>query len=123
MAKKEEISENLFKVIRGLNKRETEDKTSVSKIKTKITFKESLNHLFILYMFHKNLWPLFSIFNFKILNFKRQDLAIAPKRVKSLMTLTKKKKFEKTRKCHHLEKAGSQKSEIKFNFTVFVKRS
>ena len=46
MAKKEEISENLFKVIRGLNKRETEDKTSVSKIKTRITFKESLNHLF-----------------------------------------------------------------------------
>ena len=49
MAKEEEISENLLKVIRGLNKIETEDKTSVSKIKTKITFKESL---FILYIFH-----------------------------------------------------------------------
>ena len=33
MAKEEEISENLFKVKRGLNKRETEDKTSVSKIR------------------------------------------------------------------------------------------
>ena len=122
MAKEEEISENLLKVIRGLNKIETEDKTSVSEIKTKITFKESL---FILYIFHKKFMDkkffIFSILKYKTL--KRQDLAIAPKRVKSLMTLTKKKKFEKTRKCHHLEKAGSQKSEIKFNFTVFVKRS
>ena len=79
MAKEEEISENLFKVIRGLNKRENEDKTSVSKIKTKITFKESLNHLFILYMFHKNLWPLFYIFNFQILNFKKSRPRYCPR--------------------------------------------
>ena len=40
MAREEEISENLIKVLRGLNKRETEDKPSVSEIK-KITYKES----------------------------------------------------------------------------------
>ena len=33
MAKEEEISENLLKVLKGLNKKETEDKISVSKIK------------------------------------------------------------------------------------------
>ena len=36
MAKEEEISENLLKVLKGLNKKETEDKISVSKIKKKI---------------------------------------------------------------------------------------
>ena len=37
MAKEEEISENLLKVLKGLNKKETEDKISVSKIKKKFT--------------------------------------------------------------------------------------
>ena len=37
MAKEEEISENLLKVLKGLNKKETEDKISVSKIKKKLT--------------------------------------------------------------------------------------
>ena len=64
MAKEEEMSENLFKVIRGLNKRETEDKTSVSKIKTKITFKESSNYLFKLYIFHKKFMALILYFQF-----------------------------------------------------------
>ena len=49
MAKEEEISENLLKVLKGLNKKETEDKISVSKIKKKFTFKESFNYIFLSY--------------------------------------------------------------------------
>ena len=46
MAKEEEISENLMKVLRGLNKRETEDKTSVSKIKKLLSRKVKIIYLY-----------------------------------------------------------------------------
>ena len=47
MAKEEEISKNLIKVLRDLSKKETEDKTFISKITQKNTCKESFNQIFL----------------------------------------------------------------------------